>query len=116
MPHSKEQRRQHAMARYLAGDKIEEICRELSCSKSWLYKWKKRYQATDPCWATEQTRRPRSHPSQTPPTIAQAVVDLHRTLRQRHRVECRVHPAGAGTARDRARALTAHDLSHLAAS
>jgi len=45
MPHSQEQRRQHAMARYLAGDKIEEICRELSCSKSWLYKWKKRYQA-----------------------------------------------------------------------
>jgi transposase-like protein len=82
MPHSQQQRRQHAMARYLAGDKIEEICRELSCSKSWLYKWKKRYQATDPCWATEQTRRPRSHPSQTPPTIAQAVVDLHRTLRQ----------------------------------
>jgi transposase-like protein len=82
MPHSKEQRRQHAMARYLAGDKIEEICRELSCSKSWLYKWKKRYQATAPGWATEQTRRPRSHPSQTPPTIAQAVVDLHRTLRQ----------------------------------
>ena len=40
MPHSQEQRRQHAMARYLAGDKIEEICRELSCSKSWLYKWK----------------------------------------------------------------------------
>jgi transposase-like protein len=82
MPHSKEQRRQHAMARYLAGDKIEEICRELSCAKSWLYKWKKRYQATAPGWATEQTRRPRSHPSQTPPTIAQAVVDLHRTLRQ----------------------------------
>ena len=80
MPHSKEQRRQHAMARYLAGDKIEEICRELSCSKSWLYKWKKRYQAIDPGWATEQTRRPRRNPSQTPPAIAQAVVDLHQTL------------------------------------
>ena len=82
MPHSKEQRRQHAMARYLAGDKIEEICRELSCSKSWLYKWKKRYQAIDPGWVTEQTRRPRRNPSQTPPAIAQAVVDLHRTVRQ----------------------------------
>jgi len=35
---------------------------------------------------------------------------------KRQRVECRVHPAGAGTARDRVRALTAHDLSHLAAS
>jgi transposase-like protein len=55
MPQSKEQRRQQAVARYLAGDKIEEVCREMPCSKSWLYKWKKRYQATDPCWATEQT-------------------------------------------------------------
>jgi Homeodomain-like domain len=82
MPHSQEQRRPHAMARYLAGDKIEESCRELSCSKSWLDKWKKRYQATAPCWATAQTSRPRSPPSQPPPTMAQAVVDLPRTVRQ----------------------------------
>jgi transposase-like protein len=82
MSHSKEQRRQHALARYLAGDKIEEICRELSCSKSWLYKWKQRFQATDLGWATEQTRRPRRSPRQTPPAIAQAVVELHRTLQQ----------------------------------
>ena len=35
---------------------------------------------------------------------------------KRQRVACRVQPAGAGTARDRARALTAHALAHLAAS
>jgi transposase-like protein len=82
MPHSQEQRRQQAVARYLAGDKIEDICRETPCSKSWLYKWKNRYRATAPDWATAQTRRPRSTPSQTPHTVAQAVVDLHRTLVQ----------------------------------
>jgi transposase-like protein len=79
---SQEQRRQQAVARYLAGDKIEDICREMRCSKSWLYKWKNRYRATAPGWATAQTRRPRSHPSHLPHTVAQAVVDLHRTLVQ----------------------------------
>ena len=46
-----EDRRHQAVARYLAGDRIEEICRELGCSKSWLYKWRDRYQADDPTWA-----------------------------------------------------------------
>jgi len=82
MPHSKEQRRQQAVARYLAGDKIEDICREMQCAKSWLFKWKARYQADDPSWAKEQLRRPRSNPSKTSQTIAQAVVDLHRILVQ----------------------------------
>jgi len=41
-------RRQDAVERYLAGDPIEAICRELGCSTSWLYKWKNRYKATEP--------------------------------------------------------------------
>ncbi|HYM88507.1 MAG TPA: helix-turn-helix domain-containing protein, partial [Nitrospiraceae bacterium] len=35
-----EHRRQQAIARDLAGDKIETICREIGCSKSWLYTWR----------------------------------------------------------------------------
>jgi transposase-like protein len=50
MTHPQEQRRKQAMARYLAGDKIDMICRDLHGSKSWLYKWKARYQADDPQW------------------------------------------------------------------
>src|SRR5712664_3556929 len=42
MNHAQEQRRKQAVVRYLAGDKIEAICRDLHCSKSWLYKWKAR--------------------------------------------------------------------------
>ncbi len=82
MSSPKEQRRQQAVARYLAGDKIEDICREMQCAKSWLFKWKARYQADDPSWAQEQLRRPRSNPSKTAQAVEQAVVALHRTLVQ----------------------------------
>jgi len=48
MTHPQEQRRKHAIARYLAGEKIDVICRDLHCSKSWLYKWRARYQRIFP--------------------------------------------------------------------
>jgi hypothetical protein len=35
-PSGLEQRRQDAITRYLAGDPMAAICRELGCSKSWL--------------------------------------------------------------------------------
>jgi transposase-like protein len=76
LPHNSEDRRQQAIARYLAGDRIEEICREFGCSKSWLYKWRDRYQADDATWTQEQTRRPRSNSRQTPETIVEAIIQL----------------------------------------
>ncbi len=78
-----EDRRHQAIARYLKGDKIEVICRELGCSKSWLYKWRDRYQAGDPTWAQERTRRPRSNPRQTSESLEEAIVHLARTLEPR---------------------------------
>jgi transposase len=77
-----EYRRQQAIARYLAGDKIEAICREMHCAKSWLYKWTARYQADNPGWATGLSTHPRRTPRQTPQPIAQAVVTVHRRLVQ----------------------------------
>jgi transposase-like protein len=82
MGHPQEHRRQQAIARYLAGDKIEVICRDMHCAKSWLYKWKARYRAKDPGWATGLSPQPRRKPSQTPQPIAQSVVQLRRTLVQ----------------------------------
>src|SRR6516162_11164872 len=82
MNHAQEQRRKHAVVRYLAGDKIETICRDLHCAKSWLYKWKARYQADDPTWAKGLSTQPRHKPSQTPEPMAQSVVTLRRTLVQ----------------------------------
>ena len=76
MPHREEQRRKQAIARYLADDKIEDICMAMGGSKSWLYKWRARYHATDPAWARERARRPRSNPRQTPDRIEEAIVHL----------------------------------------
>jgi putative transposase len=82
-----EHRRQQAIDRYLAGDPIEAICRELACSKSWLYKWRDRYLATDPSWSAALSRRPRTTPTKTPQRIAQGVVALRQTLAQ-HGKDC----------------------------
>ena len=90
MAKAQEQRRQRAIDRYLAGDPIEDICRELACSKSWLYKWRDRYLATDPSWSAERSRSPRTTPTKTPQRIEQVVVALRQTLAQ--------HGKGCGAA------------------
>src|SRR5215813_668880 len=78
MTHPQEQRRKHAIARYLAGEKIDVICRYLHCAKSWLYKWKARYQADDPEWAQNVSTQPQHKPSQLPQRMQQRVVGLRR--------------------------------------
>ena len=77
-----EQRRRPAVARYLAGDKVEDICQQMGCSKSWLYKWKTRYQAADPSWAREKARRPKTPAAKIPARLAHAVVQRRHTLAQ----------------------------------
>ena len=69
-------RRQDAIERYLAGEPIEAICREMGCSKSWLYKWKNRYEASKPTWFQERSRRPKSTPTHTPEALERAIVHL----------------------------------------
>jgi transposase-like protein len=76
-----EQRRHQAIDQYLAEDKVEDICRHLACSKSWLYKWRNRYDAHNATWAQERPNKPKSHPTQTPEHVERAVVSLHLTLR-----------------------------------
>src|SRR5438093_1580799 len=82
MAKAHEQRRQRAIDRYLAGDPIEDICRELACSKSWLYPWRDRSLAADPSWSAARSRRPRTTPTKTPQRLAQVVVALRQTLAQ----------------------------------
>ena len=79
-PAGLEQRRRQAVERYLAGDPMEAICQEMSCSKSWLYKWKKRYQVTDPAWVQEHSRRPQRSPTKTPDTLEAEIVWLRHAL------------------------------------
>jgi len=74
------QRRQEAMERYRAGEPIEGICREMGCSKSWLYKWKNRYQVTEPDWVEERSRRPQTSPTKTSEALEAEIVRLGQTL------------------------------------
>ena len=76
-----EPRRHQALDKYLADDKVEDICRQLVCSKSWLYKWRNRYDAHNATWVQERPKKPKSHPTQTPEHGERAVVSLHLTLR-----------------------------------
>ena len=75
-----EQRRQLAVKRYLDGDPIDLICQEMGCSKSWLYKWKARYQATDPTWFQERSRRPATTPAKIPEAIEAEIIALRQAL------------------------------------
>jgi transposase-like protein len=79
-PADLESRRQLAVQRYLDGDPIEQICREMGCSKSWLYKWKNRYQAAEPAWSQERCRRPKTTPAKMPETIEAALIAFRQTL------------------------------------
>jgi len=92
-----EHRRHHALDKYLADDKIEDICRHLACSKSWLYKWRERYDATNPAWGRERSTRPKHSPTHTPGHVAQAIVSLYETL---------CHNGSGGSATAIRRALT----------
>jgi transposase-like protein len=79
-PFALQRRRQEALERYLAGDAIEAICREMGCSKSWLYKWKNRYQVTEPDWVQERSRRPERIPTKTPETLEAEIIRLRQAL------------------------------------
>jgi Homeodomain-like domain len=45
-----------------------------------LYKWKNRYQATDPAWSQERSRRPATTPAKTPEAIEAEIVALRQAL------------------------------------
>src|SRR6266478_7818885 len=79
-PADLESRRPLAVKRYLDGDPIERICQEMGCSKSWLYKWKNRYQAAEPAWSQEHSRRPETTQTKTPEGIEAEIIQLRQTL------------------------------------
>jgi transposase-like protein len=101
MPQRTAHRRHQALDKYLADDKGEDICRHLACSKSWLYQWRSRYDATNPAWAQERSTRPKHSPTPTPEHVAQAIVSLYETLR---------HNGTGGSVTAIMRALTQHGI------
>ena len=91
MSQNREQRRKEAMKRYLNGEKIEDLCRALSCSKSFLYRWQKRLNLANmnDGWEKARSRRPLNSPLKTTETVCQHIVHLKQALRNNGQ------PAGA---------------------
>jgi Homeodomain-like domain len=79
-PCALQRRRQEALERYVAGEPMEVMCREMGCAKSWLYKWKNRYEGTEPEWVEERSRRPQSTPTKTPDALEAEIVRLRQRL------------------------------------
>ena len=74
-----EQRRLQAINKYLADDKVEDICRHLACAQRWLYTWRNRSDAANPAWLQARSTRPKHSPTHTPGHVAPALVSLHET-------------------------------------
>jgi hypothetical protein len=59
------QKRAEAVQRYLAGEDPRSIYSSLRKSKTWLYKWVKRYKSGDRAWCQDQSKQPRISPRRT---------------------------------------------------
>jgi len=68
-----EQKRIIALQRFFRGEKPEVICKDLGKSKSWFYKWLKRFNATDETWAKEKSRTPAVQTGKIAPSLEEAV-------------------------------------------
>ncbi len=66
-------RRNLAVRRFLKGESSRSICTSLGQSRSWLYKWVKRFDADNPTWFHDRSRRPISSPHQTQLEIEEIV-------------------------------------------
>jgi putative transposase len=69
-----------AIRRYLQGESASALCRTLGHSRYWLYKWRKRYDPTDPAWAQDHSRAPRRRPAKTPAEVEQLVCEIRPRL------------------------------------
>ncbi|MFQ5932999.1 MAG: helix-turn-helix domain-containing protein [Nitrospiraceae bacterium] len=58
-------RRIHAIRRFLQGEGVSTICRAVGRSRRWFYYWLRRYAADNPTWAQTQSRAPHRRPTKT---------------------------------------------------
>jgi transposase InsO family protein len=62
-----------ALGRIFAGEKLASICALLGRSRSWLYKWLRRYSPADATWCQSQSRRPHASPRRIHADVEEAV-------------------------------------------
>ncbi len=55
--------REEAIRRYENGESPKSICDTFNRSKSWFFKWLKRYRNEEANWAEDRSRRPHNTPN-----------------------------------------------------
>lgn len=79
-----ESQRVTAIERFLAGDSIQQICKDLNRGRSWFYKWRKRYQANpDGDWYKEQSKAPKTMPDKTDTRTESLIISVRKKLEER---------------------------------
>lgn len=69
-----------AIERYHSGEKPKAIYTSLGHSKYWFFKWLKRYDADNPEWFQDNSRRPLTSPCRTPDEIEKNICLTRRHL------------------------------------
>jgi len=74
------QTREDAIGRYENGESAKNIYQSLRRSKTWFYKWLKRYQLEGKDWAESRSRKPRHIANKVESSVEEAVVEMRKQL------------------------------------
>lgn len=72
--------RKRAINLYLKGESRKSIYSELNRSKSWFFKWLKRYQSGDPDWYKDKSRAPKKQPTAISDIDRQRIISVRTRL------------------------------------
>lgn len=79
-PEQREKERQQAIQRSLMGQSPSAICACMGYSRDWFYKWLRRFEAGDPDWFRNRSRRPHRNPARTSRELEEEVIRVRRQL------------------------------------
>ncbi|MCK4527983.1 transposase [candidate division WOR-3 bacterium] len=77
---NEEQIRKEALKLYLDGKSVSDVCRKISRSREWFYKWLRRYQGGASEWYQDRSRAPRRVANKTPEKVEEQVLKIRSRL------------------------------------
>ena len=75
--------REKAIKRYKNGESPKEIYQSLGKSKTWFFKWLKRYKLDGKDWSKSQSRKPRKSPKRIDEMMEQTVIETRKYLEKK---------------------------------
>ena len=75
--------REKAIKRYKNGESPKEIYQSLGKSKTWFFKWLKRYKLEGKDWSKSQSRKPRKSPKRIDEIMEQMVIETRKYLEKK---------------------------------